>query len=116
MRINIIPTIIAVAVAALIGLFVATLCEPHANSITIGIATGVSLVVTLLPMFALKTYDTRLDINIRIVSTIFATLALLVNFIVCFNTPHKLTIYFIILGLVILTYIGVLYSLVKSSE
>ncbi len=115
-NINIIPAIIAVAVAALIGLFVANLCETKANDIVIGIATGVSLAVTLLPMLALKTESTRLDINIRIVSTIFAILVLLVNFIVCFNTPHKLTIYFIILGLILLTYIGVLYSLIKSSQ
>ena len=108
-NINIIPAIIAVAVAALIGLFVANLCETKANEIVIGIATGVSLAVTLLPMLALKTESTRLDINIRIVSTIFAIL-------VCFNTPHKLTIYFIILGLILLTYIGVLYSLIKSSQ
>lgn len=116
MKISLFPALIAVAVATLIGMFVANLCASEANVIVIGVATGVSLAVTLLPLLAFKTQNTRLDINIRTVSTIFASLVLLVNFIVCFNTPHKLIIYFIILGLIVVTYIGVLYSLVKSSE
>ena len=114
-NISLIPAIIAVAVAALIGLLAGTLCESKNYDVIIGIATGVSLAVTLLPMLAIRTDSTRLDINLRIVSTIFAVL-LIVNFVVCFSTPQKLTIYFIILGLILLVYIGVLYSLVRSLE
>lgn len=115
MRISIIPTIIAVAVAALIGLLAAYLCESSSKATTIGLTTGVSLAVILFPMLAVKSGNSRLDVNLRIVGTIFATLVLLVNFIVSFSTPEKLTIYFIILGLIILTYIGLVYSLVSRS-
>lgn len=115
-NISLIPAIIAVAVSALIGLLAGTLCESKNYDVIIGIATGVSLAVTLLPMLAIRTDSTRLDINLRIVSTIFAVLLLIVNFVVCFSTPQKLTIYFIILGLILLIYIGVLYSLVRSAE
>ena len=113
--VNVIPAIIAVAVATLIGLLVATLCDSK-NDTVIGIATGVSLAVTLLPMLAIKTDDNRLNVNLRLVSTIFTILVLLVNVIVCFSTPNKLTIYFIVLGLILLIFIGVLYSLIRSSE
>lgn len=116
MRINIIPTIIAVAVAALIGMLASHLCASSSKATIIGITTGVSLAITLLPMLGIKSNNPRLNVNTRIVSTIFATLVLLVNFIVCFNVPQKLTIYFIILGLIILAYIGVLYSLIKASS
>ena len=113
--VNVIPAIIAVAVAALIGLLVATLCE-SSNDTVIGISTGVSLAVTLLPMLAIRTDSVRLNVNLRIVSSIFTALVLIVNFIVCFNTPNKLTIYFIILGLILLIFIGVLYSLIRSRQ
>ena len=73
--------------------------------------------ITLLPMLAIKGDDPRLNVNTRIVSTIFATLLLLVNFITVFNPPEKsFTIYFIIVGLIILIFIGVIYSLVKASN
>ncbi|MBP5689000.1 MAG: hypothetical protein IK100_09055 [Muribaculaceae bacterium] len=111
---NVIPAIIAIAVAALIGLLAATLCESRHDTI-IGITTGVSLAVTLLPMLAIRSSARGLNVNMRLVSTIFVVLVLLVNFIVCFNTPNKLTIYFIIIGLILLTYIGVLYSLIRRS-
>ncbi len=114
-NVNLIPAIIAVAVAALIGLLVGTLCESR-NDTVIGIATGVSLAVTLLPILAIRTDNSPLNVNLRLVSTIFAVLVLIVNFIVCFSTPSKLTIYFIVLGLILLIYIGVLYSLIKSRQ
>lgn len=115
--INIIPTIIAVAVAALIGLLAAYLCDASSSkSTTIGVTTGISLAISLLPMLAIKSDNPRLNVNLRIVSTIFTLLILLVNFIVCFNPPEKsFTIYFIIVGLIILIFIGVLYSLVRAS-
>ncbi|MBR5639911.1 MAG: hypothetical protein IKW83_09125 [Muribaculaceae bacterium] len=115
MKINIIPTIIAVAVSALIGLLAAHLCGNTSKATTIGITTGVSLAVTLLPMLAIKSGDERLDINIRVVSSIFVTLVLLVNFIVCLNVPQDLIYYFIFIGLILLIYIGVIYSLVNRS-
>ncbi len=116
MRINIIPTIIAVAVAALIGLLAAHLCDASSSkAATIGITTGISLAITLLPMLAIRSNNTRLNVNQRIVSTTFSALVLLVNFIVCFNVPNKFTIYFIVVGLIILIFMGVLYSLFKAS-
>ncbi len=116
LNINIIPTIIAVAVAALAGLLMGTLCSSTTNDSIIGITTGVSLAVTLLPMLAIKTDDARLNVNLRLVSTIFTIIVFVINLYVCLNTPSKLTIYFIIVGLVLLIYIGALYSLVRSSE
>ena len=113
---SLIPAIIAVAVAALVGLLAGTLCASKSHDVVIGITTGVSLAVTLLPMLAISTSSARLDVNMRIVSTIFAALLLIVNFVVCFSTLEKLTIYFIIVGLILLVYIGVLYSLLRSAQ
>ena len=115
-RVNIIPTVIAVAVATLIALLAAHLCQSSSTGVTVGITTGISLAITMLPMLAIKSDDPRLNVNIRIVSTIFTTLLLLVNFITVFNPPQKsFTIYFIIVGLIVLIFIGIIYSLVKSS-
>ena len=98
-RVNIIPTVIAVAVATLIALLAAHLCQSSSTGVTVGITTGISLAITMLPMLA-----------------IFTTLLLLVNFITVFNPPQKsFTIYFIIVGLIVLIFIGIIYSLVKSS-
>lgn len=116
MRVNIIPAIVAVAVATLLGLLAAYLCESSSNATVIGITTGASLAVILLPMLAVKSGNSRLDVNLRIVGTIFAAIVLLINFIVSLSTPEKLTIYFIILGLIILSYIGIVYSLVSRSS
>ena len=115
MKINIIPTIVVAAVAALVGLLAAHLCGNTSKDTTIGIITGVSLGLTLLPI-AVKSGDSRLDVNMRIVCTIFATLVLLVNFIVCLNVPKNLTIYMIIVGLILLIYIAVIYKLVTASS
>jgi len=116
MKLNLIPAIIAIAVAALLGLLASLLCNSTTNDTAIGITSGVSLAVTLLPMMAIRTNDDRLNINMRVVSTIFTAILIVLTIIMCCISVSSLKIYYIISGLILLAFIGALYSLFKASN
>lgn len=111
MKFNIIQLVIAVALAALIGLLLFSLASVPENAKAIGITTGLSLAVTLVPAFAMKLENGRITTNVRVLSLLFAAILLVVHVVVCFLHINNLMFYYIIVGIVALLYLSVLAKL-----
>lgn len=111
-NIHIIPAIIAIGIATLLGLLVYNFCKTHSTAI--GITSGVSLAIVLFTMMAYRNKNQRININIRVVCSIFLATIAVFSIIMCFLVVAKLTVYFIISGLILLIFIGVIYSIVNA--
>lgn len=116
MKFNPVLSFIAVALAALLGYLVYTLCSSTDQASSIGITSGISFALTLLPIMGCKHESSRLQVNIKVLSTIFLVLFLIIAAVMCFITVNKLNIYFIIVGIIALVFLGVLYSMSRIKD
>ncbi|MBR4218752.1 MAG: hypothetical protein IKR71_06875 [Bacteroidales bacterium] len=114
MKINLILTIIALALAALIGILIWSWCSSADNATAIGITTAATLALTLIPSMGLKLENGRMQTNIRVLSVVFALIFLIVAVIMCFITSKTITTYYVIEGIFALIFILILYSLLKT--
>ncbi len=116
MKLNPFLSIIAVTLAALLGYLVYTICSSTDYATSIGITSGLSFALTLLPIMGIKHENRRLQVNIKILSTLFFVLFVIIAGFMCFITTSKLNLYFIIVGIIALIYLGILYSMSKIKD
>lgn len=116
MKVKIVPTIIAFAIAVLIGLLVRSWCSSTNNATAIGVTTALSLALTLIPCMGLKLESGRLQVNVRVLSIIFVFIFLVVAVIMCFVKSDTITTYYIIEGIIALIFISILYGLTKIKD
>lgn len=116
MKFSIVPTLIAVGLAALIGFLAYSLCASNDNATAIGITTALSIAITLIPIMGLRHENSRVQVNIKVLSTIFLWTFIIIAAVMCFMSVEKLNIYYIIVGIIALLYIGVLYSMSRIKD
>lgn len=116
MKSNVFPALIAIMLAALLGLLAATLCRSTDNALAIGVTTGLSLAITLVPCMALKHENSRVQVNIRVLCTAFTFVFLIVAGIMCFITVQNIVPYLIIVGIIALIFLSILHTLTKIKD
>lgn len=116
MKINPVLSIIAIAIAALLGYLAYSLCSKADNATAIGVTSGISFAITLLPMMGLKNENGRIQVNIKVLSTIFLLLFIVIAAVMCYMDVNKLNLYFIIVGIIALIYLGITYSISKIKD
>ena len=114
MKINVVPLIIAVALAALAayGFYTANSGEPYA--LALSVAAGLSLCITLAGTIAVGTKDGRGGAaNIRVLSGIFFLITLIEQ-VVFSAIPLSLPPYIIVTGVLMLIYLLAAYGIGKA--
>ena len=110
MRINTVLTIIAIAMAVLIGYLAFSIAEGEKNDIVCGIASKTCITAFLVTIVGLQNDSNKLGINIKIMSSLFLFVFLISHFCfaaICIKMPY----YIIINGILLLIYIVILYRM-----
>ena len=115
MKINIIYSLIALAISALISYAFYSFYEGD-NRLLITGGTFLMLTITLLMIFGLKIKNIqRTTIHIRTVSVIMFFISLIVN-IVFAMTDFRAELYVIVCGVMMLLFLLVVYSLARTKQ
>ena len=116
MKVNIVLLIIAVGIATLLGFLVYTFCPSTDNACAIGVTSALSFAVTLVPILGLKHESSRMQVNIKVMSTMALIVFLIIAAVMCFISVEKLNVYYIIVGILVLIYLGALYSMSRIND
>lgn len=116
MKVNAVLLIIAIGIAALLGFLVYSFCSSTDNACAIGVTSGLSFAVALIPMMGLKHENGRMQVNIKVMSTMALIVFLIIAAVMCFISVEKLNVYYIIVGIMILIYLGLIYSMSRIKD
>ncbi len=114
MKINLVQTIIAIAISLLIAYALYNFHDSE-NKILLGAGSFVFIAVTLIFTFGISFEKSRATTNIRVVSGIFFAIALISNLIFTF-IKFSIPIYVITNGILLLVFILIAYSLNKAKQ
>ena len=114
MKCNAIPTIIAVALSALMAYALYSWCKMTDANLLVSIFGGATLGCTLVTTLGVSFERSRTSVNIKVVSGVFALLFLVSNTIFCCVTSFAYPLYIILNGLLLLMWILIIYSIHKA--
>ena len=114
MKLNFVPTIIAIAVSLLIAYGLYTFHDSE-NKIVLSLGSFVFLGMTLVIAIGVNFEQPRTTTNIRVVSGIFFTIALISNLIFSSFT-FSIPSYIITNGILLLIFVLTTYSLNKANQ
>lgn len=115
MKVNIVLTILSVAISALLGYAVYSVAGIDPNASLSGICSIVCFMGTLVPAFGLK-YKTRaLSVNLRALSLVAFVVMLICHFSFA-SIWIKMPYYLIVSGLILCVYIGIAYVINSTKQ
>ena len=115
MKVNIIPTMIALAISALIGYALYALCKTEGQELLLAIGGGIALFLPLATCLGLRFEQGRTSANTAAVGGVFFVVLLIAQLFfafVQFSTPA----YVITNGILLLVFIGVVYGVAKAKQ
>ena len=116
MKVNAVLLIIAIGIAVLLGFLVYSFCSSTDNACAIGVTSALSFAVTLIPILGLKHESSRMQVNIKVMSTMALIVFLIMATVMCFISVERLNVYYIIVGIMILIYLGLIYSMSRIKD
>ena len=114
MKIQVFPSIIAVAASALIAFGLYSWCRCEDMRLLIAIFGGISLMLTGGATFAASLQESRATVNAKVASGVFALLLIVSNAIFCAVTTFSVAFYVLINGLLLLLWLIILYAVMKT--
>lgn len=115
MKINIIPSIIAIILSMLIALGMYSWCRCKDMNLLIAIVGGICICLTSGLALGISWEDVRKSINIKIVSSVFASLEIAINVIFCSLITFSIPAYIITIGISLLIWMLVIYGISKAN-
>ena len=115
MKINIVPSIIAAAISALLAYGLFSFCHTEDGKILLTIGGFISLFLTLAVGIGVRFPEGRTSTNTAVLGFVFFFLLLASNIIFTFVNFSSPT-YIIINGLLTLIFIGVTYAVAKAKQ
>ena len=116
MKLNGVKTIIAVALALLLG-FICEIIAPttdYRNWISLGVAF-VTISAMLIPAIGIKFENPRRGANIKVLSWVFAIGILVANIVfACFE--YRIDVYIVVVALIAVIGWGLIYALFSAKE
>ena len=115
MKINIIPTIIALAASALIAYALYAFCKTEGQELLLAVGGGIALFLPLATCFGIRFEQGRTSANIAVVGGVFFAVLLIAQLIftfVQFSTPA----YVIVTGLLLLVFLLCVYGIAKANQ
>lgn len=113
-KINVIPTILAVAIAALSSYGFYVCCDSEECKTVVAIGGFVMLFASLFGMMGFTYEKTKNQSLVRVVSSLFLLVALISNIVFC-SVSFAMPAYIIINGMLTLAYVLTVYLLDKAS-
>ena len=114
MKIKLIPSIIAVAICALIAYGFYSFCRGE-NQILLAIGACVFSLLTLGTTMAVCFQNSRTSVNVKVVSGIFFAIAMVSNLIFMF-VNFSVPAYVITNGILLLVWLLIAYVIVRASK
>lgn len=115
MKINIIPSVIAIALAALLGYAVYSVAGDNPNKETAFAVSGVCFLICFLLGFGVSYEDSRKGISLNILSLISAIIMAISQFcFACYGINFRP--YIIVNGVILLLYLLVFYGVYNSEQ
>ena len=116
MKLNIISSIIAIALCALavFGIYIWGQAEDARLLLTIG--SAISMFLTLMFTFGFSFERTRMSVNIKVTSGVFVVLFLVLNIIFCCLSSFSKPLYIILNGCLLLIWLLIIYGILKASK
>lgn len=115
MKINIVPTIIAAAISALLAYALYTLCKTSGQETLLAIGGGVCFFLTLATCFGVRFEQGRTSANTSVLGIVFFLLLLLSHGVFAF-VQFEAPAYVIINGLLLVSFVGITYSVAKAKQ
>ncbi len=115
MKINIVPTIIALAISALIAYALYVLCKTDGQELLLAIGGGIATFIPLATTLGVRFEQSRTSVNIATLGGVFTGIMLICCFIfalVRFATP----VFIIVAGLLTLIFIIIVYGIAKAKQ
>lgn len=114
-KVNAVLVAISVALSCLIGYLAFSIGEGKENDVLCGVFSTVCFMATTVPVVGLQYGQTRLGVNVRVMSSLFFVLFLVSHF--CFAAIGiKMPYYIILNGILLLVYCGVLYKMLQINK
>lgn len=108
MKLNSVPSLLAVIISALLGYAVYSVADIDPNAILAGVVSTVCFIVTLILAIGVGYDDGKMSVNIRILSLSAFTVMLISHFAFA-ATIVKMPYYLIVNGLILCVYLCVAY-------
>lgn len=115
MKINTIPSIIAVVLCAIIMYGMYTWCKCTDMRLLVSILGGICLVLPLGSTLGVQFSDSRVSVNVKILSAICFAILLISQIIFCCLSAFSAATYIIINGLLLMLWLLSAYGIVKAS-
>lgn len=108
MKLNSVPSLLAVIISALLGYAVYSIADIDPNAILAGIVSTVCFIVTLTLAIGVEFTNGKLSVNIRVLSLSAFTVMLISHFAFA-ATIVKMPYYLIVNGLILCIYLCIAY-------
>ncbi len=115
MKINIILTLITLAISALLGFWVYSIAAAESHAILAGVFSTICFTIPLI-MGLCVSYNTSASlINVRTLSVVFLMIMLVSHFYYAYS-GILMPFYLIINGILICIYVAIVYAIIKSKQ
>ena len=108
MKLNFVPSFLAVIISALLGYAVYSVADIDPNAILAGVVSTVCFIVTLILAIGVGYEDGKISVNIRILS-LSALIVMLISHFAFAATIVKMPYYLIVNGLILCIYLCIAY-------
>lgn len=115
MKVNIIPTVIALAMSALIGYALYALCKTEGQELLLAIGGGIAIFIPLATALGIRFEPSRTSGNIAALGGTFTAIMLIGCFVYAFVqfTPPA---FIIVIGVLLLIFLLCVYAIAKAKQ
>lgn len=115
MKINFFVAAICLIIAVLLGYLTYSIAHGDECDVLCGITSGLCIFSALVPMLAIKSYDSKIKTNLNAVCSLFFFFFLSIN--ICFASLGVVIPYYIILnGLLLLVMVLIIYKIITLKK
>lgn len=114
MKIKVIPTILSVAISALIAYGLFSWCHHEDHRLLVAIFGGVSMLATIWGTMGFSLDESRMSVNIKITSAVFAFILLISNIVFCCLDSFSQPLYIIVNAALLLIWFVIVYAVSQS--
>lgn len=116
MKLNVVPSIIAVAISALVAYGFYSFCKYAEMNLVVAIVGGLCMLLTLGILLGVSVEQSRTTVNIKVASGVFAGLLLTTNIIFCCVNNFALPLYIIVNGIILLTWLIIICAISRAMK
>lgn len=115
MKVNLVPTIIALAISALIGYALYALCKTEGQELLLAIGGGIATFIPLATALGVRFEQSRTSGNIATLGGAFTVIMLICCLVYAFVqfTPPA---FIIVAGILLLVFIMIVYAIAKAKQ